>query len=66
MKKLYWFATIFWSVVIGISTSAVAAPFAMPPYYNDPNENRYPFYGDVSPTLDDAIRARVERANAAG
>ena len=47
MKKLLLMAGIVCATVSGSLTNVNAAPFAMPPYYNVPNDNKYPFYGDV-------------------
>jgi len=47
-----------------VGAHAHAAPFAMPPYYNVANDNKYPFYGDVNPTPEIAAQKSIDRYNA--
>jgi RHS repeat-associated protein len=66
MKKLFRLVAAIWFAIAGLTTNVFAAPFAMPPYYNVPNDNKYPFYGDVNPTAEAAGRVSVARHNGTG
>ena len=64
MKKLFLLAGIVFATVSGSLTNVNAAPFAMPPYYNITDDNKYQFYGDMNPSPEVAGLVSVGRANA--
>lgn len=65
MKKLFLLAGIVCATVSGSLTNVNAAPFAMPPYYNFPNEGRYPYYGDQNLTPEASAYATMARGGGA-
>ena len=64
MKKLLLMAGIVCATVSGSPINVNAAPFAMPPYYNITDDNKYQFYGDMNPSPEVAGLVSVGRANA--
>lgn len=66
MKKLLLLVGLLWLAVMGASSNVLAAPFAMPPYYNVGNIGKYPFYGDLNPTPEAAAFKWIADANSVG
>ena len=66
MTRLFLLPGIVCSTVIGLATTTMTAPFAMPPHYAVVNDWECPFYQDANPTPEATAIVPMARTSAAG